>query len=578
MPRLYALVIALLLTCAASAAARTAKPEAAKPDSVPEKPLNREVVERLINAKIREMQGKNDLAAMELQRAVALDSTSATLYRELAQNLLHANNLKDALTAARRAVALDPADTDLRWLVIRTLQGVGDDSATAVELEALRTLAPQDLQVYEQLSNLYRRTGQRTRLIALLDQLRRVPDLSTNARLAIVRQYYEAAALEKAEEGCREILKDDPGVGQAWHALGLILMARRDTAAAAAACRQAVAHVDIREHEPIRQMLVTLYRSGVFLDPILNEAPPDTTFLFALGRTFLASRDTSLYRKAVQVLDRAASGVQPSAEQWIDVANAHRINGDFQQAVDLLQKAASLFPRNGDLHYTMGYALIGAGKLEEAAAAFQKALAINADNPLYRYGMGLVQQRRKQWPEAVLTFQGLAEKTQRTPLYIDVLFSLGSSLERAGRFGESVEVFQKLINLAPQHAEALNYLGYMFAEKGVRLEEAEGLVKRALEIDGDNGAFLDSLGWTYYQLGRYRDAEPLLDQAIQAEIARKSDGENLAVIYDHIGDNAQKLGNAEKARDAWKKALDANPGDKKITAKYEASRKSAEKP
>jgi tetratricopeptide (TPR) repeat protein len=118
----------------------------------------------------------------------------------------------------------------------------------------------------------------------------------------------------------------------------------------------------------------------------------------------------------------------------------------------------------------------------------------------------------------------------------------------------------------------------MFAEKGVRLEEAEGLIKRALEIDGDNGAFLDSLGWTFHQLGRHQEAEELLDRAVRAEIARKADGEGLAVIWDHIGDNARALGKTRKALEAWGHALRATPGDRKIEAKLQAMEKAPRKP
>jgi tetratricopeptide (TPR) repeat protein len=353
-------------------------------------------------------------------------------------------------------------------------------------------------------------------------------------------------------------------------------MARKDTAGAAQTCRQAVTRVGFKESGPIQQLLPALYRSQALLEPVLRETPPDTAFLFALGRSFLAAR---LFREAAQTLDLLTSSVQPSAEQWIVAASAHLAQEDFQRSVEMLRKANGLFPENGDVLYHLGRALIRADKLDEAAAAFQKALALQPDNLGYRFGVGLVQQRQKRWEEAIQTFRALADKAQKeTPFYIDALFSLGSSLERAGRFDESVAVFQKLINLAPQHAEALNYLGYMFAEKGIRLEEAEGLVKRALALDQDNGAFIDSLGWTYYQMGRYKEAGELLDRAIQAELRRKADGESVSVIWDHIGDNAQKLGNLDKALDAWKKALDAKPGDKKIEAKRNALSKSSQKP
>ena len=549
-----------------------------RPDTTAERPVNREAMGYLISAKVKELQRQYALAAEDLERAVAFDSTSVTLYRSLAENHLRANHLKAALEAARRAVSLDSTSVELRRLVVETLRRAGDDSAAAVELESILTLDPQDLNVYARLSEIYQRTGQRAKLIAMLDRLRREPDLSVNTRLIVIRQYAEAEAFDRAEEECRAILKEDAGVEQAWHALSVIQMTRKDTVGAAQTCRQAVTRVGFKENGPIQQLLPALYRSSALLEPVLKEAPPDTAFLFALGRSFLSAR---LFREAAQTLDLLISAVQPSAEQWITAANAHLAQGDFQRPVEMLQKANGLFPENGDVLYHLGRALISAGKLDEAAAAFQKALALHPDNLGYRFGVGLAQQRQKQWTEAIQTFRALVEKAQKeTPFYIDALFSLGSSLERAGHFDEAVATFQKLINLAPQHAEALNYLGYMFAEKGIqsRLEEAEGLVKRALALDPDNGAFLDSLGWTYYQMGRYQEAEELLDRAIQAELRRKADGESISVIYDHIGDNAEKLGQNQKALDAWENALKSKPGDRKIEAKRSVLLKSSQKP
>jgi tetratricopeptide (TPR) repeat protein len=568
----------LIVVLAFLAGTGPASAQTSEPAATPEKPVNRRAMAYLISAKMKELRQQYAQAAADLEQAVALDSTSATLYRALAENYLRSNNPKAALGAARRAVALNSTSVELHRLLFEALRAVGDDSTGAAELESILKLDPQDMNAYARLSEIYQRTGQRARLLSLLDRLRRVPDLSPNTRLIIVRQYAEIEAFDRAEEECRAILKENANIEQAWHVLTLIQMARKDTSGAAQTCRQAVTHVGFRENGPIQQLLPVLYRSPAFLGPALGETPPDTTFLFTLGRSFLAAR---LFREATQALDRVVSVPQPSVEQWITDANAHLALGDSQRSVEILQKANGLFPENGDFLYHTGRALIASGKLDEAAAALQKALALAPDNLGYRFGVGLVQQRQKQWTEAIQTFRALSEKAPKeTPLYVDALFSLGSSLERAGRFDESVTVFQKLINLVPQHAEALNYLGYMFAEKGMRprLEEAESLVKRALAIDPDNGAFLDSLGWTYYQLGRYQDSEELLDRAIQAELGRKADGESIAVIYDHIGDNAQKLGNIDKALDAWKKALDAKPGDKKIEGKRNALMKSSQKP
>ena len=72
-----------------------------------------------------------------------------------------------------------------------------------------------------------------------------------------------------------------------------------------------------------------------------------------------------------------------------------------------------------------------------------------------------------------------------------------------------------MILLDPKHAEAYNYVGYMYAEKGIRLDEAQRLIQKALELEPENGYYIDSLGWAYYQQGRYTDAVRELRRAVE---------------------------------------------------------------
>ena len=98
----------------------------------------------------------------------------------------------------------------------------------------------------------------------------------------------------------------------------------------------------------------------------------------------------------------------------------------------------------------------------------------------------------------------------------------------------------------------MNYLGYMLAEKGLELEEAVAVLQKAVALEPDNGAYLDSLGWALYKTGKMEDARKYLEKA-----AQKSGDD--AVILEHLGDVHQAMGDQEKARNAWEKAHKADP-------------------
>nr|MDA8077451.1 tetratricopeptide repeat protein [Nitrospiraceae bacterium] len=111
-----------------------------------------------------------------------------------------------------------------------------------------------------------------------------------------------------------------------------------------------------------------------------------------------------------------------------------------------------------------------------------------------------------------------------------------------------VAELRKAIELNPKNTDALNYLGYSYADKGIHLTEAESLVGRALEARPDNGYILDSLGWVYYKQGKLEKALELIKRASQTT---KDD----PVVLEHLGDIYKSMNEPRKAADAWEKSL-----------------------
>ncbi|PYX33148.1 MAG: hypothetical protein DMG80_06815 [Acidobacteria bacterium] len=129
-----------------------------------------------------------------------------------------------------------------------------------------------------------------------------------------------------------------------------------------------------------------------------------------------------------------------------------------------------------------------------------------------------------------------------------IWFLRGSTFERQKRFAEAEVQFKKVIASDPQHAQALNYLGYMLADQNSKLDEALGYIKRAVDIDPTNGAYLDSIGWAYYRLGKYEMAEESLVKAAQKINTDPT-------VHDHLGDLYQKTGRLKLAATHWERAL-----------------------
>ena len=135
-----------------------------------------------------------------------------------------------------------------------------------------------------------------------------------------------------------------------------------------------------------------------------------------------------------------------------------------------------------------------------------------------------------------------------------VPFERGALHEQRKDYAAAEAAFRDALAKDPNHAPTLNYLGYMLAERGERLDEAVSLVRRALDLDPGNSSYLDSLGWAYVRQKRYGDAEPLLRKAAAALPSN-------SVVQDHLGDLLWATGRRHDAVAAWRRALDGDRDD-----------------
>ncbi|HSD66169.1 MAG TPA: tetratricopeptide repeat protein, partial [Vicinamibacteria bacterium] len=205
----------------------------------------------------------------------------------------------------------------------------------------------------------------------------------------------------------------------------------------------------------------------------------------------------------------------------------------FPDDVDLCGLEATLLREKGDT--AAGTALIEG--LRARAPKDQKAKVLGRVADFYR--------RAGRFGEAE---KALRESLEADPKSLASLFQLGAVLERQKRHDDAEAVFREALILEPDSAPVLNYLGYMNADRNVRVEEALALVQKAVELDPQSAAYQDSLGWALYRLNRLESAEQAVGRALE------KDGDN-AVVLDHMGDILARRGQVAEALQYWLKAL-----------------------
>jgi Tfp pilus assembly protein PilF len=172
--------------------------------------------------------------------------------------------------------------------------------------------------------------------------------------------------------------------------------------------------------------------------------------------------------------------------------------------------------------------------------------------------------QKKAYPQAA---QQLEKAVALDPNNVQFNYQLGAALERSRQLDRAEGVFRKVLALDPKHADAYNYLGYMFADEGIKLEEAVTLIRKALEFEPENGAFIDSLGWAYYRLGRLDEALAELLRAVK--YSRRED----STIREHLGDVYFRKGMLQDALREWERALALDDGNATLRQKLDDLRK-----
>jgi tetratricopeptide (TPR) repeat protein len=169
--------------------------------------------------------------------------------------------------------------------------------------------------------------------------------------------------------------------------------------------------------------------------------------------------------------------------------------------------------------------------------------------------------------------QLLHDAESRFPADTSITFELGAVYDKQKQFNDAEAAFKQLLAREPENAAALNYLGYMLAERGERLGESVGYLKKAVQLEPDNGSFLDSLGWAYFKSDQLQLAEENLKRAA-GQLRTNS------VVQSHYGELLFKLGRYDEAIAAWKLALTGDGEDidrKDIDRRIQAARQKLDK-
>lgn len=237
------------------------------------------------------------------------------------------------------------------------------------------------------------------------------------------------------------------------------------------------------------------------------------------------------------------------SEAVLQIVETHREAKEYPKAQEEADAALAKYPNNPKIRSVRAQLFSDEGKTDEAVAELRKMLDGKSDLDTY-IEIAETYQKGHNYPEAAKALDAAEKLAKDDKSRATVYFSRGALYERQKKFDLAEKEFRKVIDTDPKNASALNYLGYMLADENVRVPEAQDYIKRALDLEPGNYAFLDSLGWVYFRMNRLDDAEQQLSHSLQLM-------GNDPTIHDHLGDVYFKEGKLKLAISQWQSSLKA---------------------
>jgi tetratricopeptide (TPR) repeat protein len=454
-------------------------------------PENEPAVEQLTQLLMDE--GKST-EAVTLLEAITAHSPSPVLLDLLGDAHTQAHDLEKAENAYRKAVELDPSELSHQ-------RGLGQ---TLLAEEKY----PEALRVFEKLSDV-------------------MPD-DSDLYLRIAQIYRELHQLDKAEQNLVKARQYAPGSLEVMYNEAMLYQAQGRYEDAIRVLSDAV--TGIKGQSPAlstrRRSLAILYQQ--------------------LGQLY---RDTQNYPASIYTFEELGHlGEEEDRRARMMIMDTYRAAKDLPKALQTGKEALAKYPADPAIRTSHALLLGENGQTEDAVKMLRAQLHGDTGDRETYLNIAQVYERGRRYKEAEEAARA-AEVLPGQPRENEMVwFLLGAIYERQKFFDKAEEQFKRVLAVNPKNAPVLNYYGYMLGDLGIRLDEAEALVQKALKEDPYNGAYLDSLGWIYFKENKLTASETTLRKAVERE-------RHDATIHSHLGDLYAKMGRSELAAAEWEKSL-----------------------
>ncbi|MGD9211033.1 MAG: tetratricopeptide repeat protein [Desulfobacteraceae bacterium] len=504
-------------------------------------------------AQLKINSGNYEQAALLTQKAIETDSQSTYLKLFLANIYLQMRDSTRALEVIENLLAIDPDDIEALIIYAKIQHANKQLDAAAEGYEKVIALDPKQKNIYLLLGGIYLEQGKEDAALNVYSQLVHKFDRSYAGYFFIGKIYINKEQLDKAEEAFNRTLEIEPDLLEPRFELLEIYKSRGDHD------RVLQAYQDILSDYPdnISASIGLSYfyyslgkeakASEIFAD-LGRRSLTETDIISILVQDYL---DQKKYKALIVILKGMLKGAPENSNLAYILGVAYSGIDQSKNALQYFSQVdpESNFYENATVHTALIYQ--ETGRLSEGIDFMKAAIDKNPENSKYYLYLGSFYEEMENYSQAIETInKGIAISPQDSKLY----FRQGVIYDKWGKKNESIKSMKAVIRLDSKDANALNYLGYTYADLGIQLDEAERLVREALKYRPDDGYITDSLGWVFYKRGDFDKALPILKKA--AKLVPED-----PTILEHVGDTYLKLGDQKNALKYYQKSLKEQKDD-----------------
>jgi len=446
--------------------------------------------------------------ATDVLSSVPKNERSAKLYSALGYTYEQQKQYKNAIEAYRHAIELDRDNLDAIRGLAENLLNDGQTDAALEQYKVIADANPEDAQTYIRIAEIYRKQGKFDLALENLKKAGSMVQDSVEVPYNIASIYQAQGRYDEAVPIMKDLLKkteksDGNYSGSAKGNRAVFL-----------------------------ERLGTIYRDQ---------------------GNYQAANDTFRQMIALGGNENIERGYQQVIDTWREAK-------EWPKATEVAKEAVQKLPGSRNLKMVLDAQIADMGDADKGLQDVRSMLKGDPGDREIYITLAQMNTRLRRFPDAEQALDKAEQLSTKDEEKEYIWFLRGSTYEREKRYTNAEEQFKKVLTGDPEHASALNYLGYMLVDQNMQLEEALGYIKRAVDLDPANGAYLDSLGWAYFRLGKYDLAEENLLKASQKINTDPT-------VHEHLGDLYQKTGRLKLAAANWERAL--NEWNRTISAEVD---------